>query len=186
MGTFKTEQRSYEEIAGINGEELTRANRFEGEYDPLEDRMKEGGNQQQPETIEDIKPESEGKSQIVWSDNLPIVDLKTYNTEGEEPHFIQINQVIDKITGDNNSKEEMIEKAEFNFSLKLKTLIATSATELNTIRDAIRQGRRIRLREHVDRHSKKATQNATFRSCQRKGKIKQKTWKDFEIPIAEM
>ena len=55
---------------------------------------------------------------------------------------MQINQVIDKTTGDKKKIEETIKKAEFQLKLHLKTLIADSATdaELNRVRDAMRRG----------------------------------------------
>ena len=98
-------KRSREEIAQIDGELLARTNRIGGGYQPLEDQIVEeegqNNNIQQPEISE--KPESEGGSQIIRGDNFPIVDLKAYNTEGREAQFIQINQVIDKLTGDKKS-----------------------------------------------------------------------------------
>ena len=52
--------------------------------------------QQAEERINDS--ESEGESQIIRGDNLPIVDLKNYNTEGKEAHYVQINQIIGTVT----------------------------------------------------------------------------------------
>ena len=139
-------KRSREEIAEIDGELLTQANRIGG-YQPIEDRTAEdvdpnnNNNHQQPEIIEENEPESEGESQIIRGDNFPIVDLKAYNTEGREAQFIQINQVVEKMTGDKKATEDAIKKAEFNFMLDLKTLIAKSNTdaELNRVRDAMRR-----------------------------------------------
>ena len=141
-------KRSREEIAEIDGELLTRANRLGGGYQPIEDRTAEdedpnnNNNHQQPEIIEEEnEPESEGESQIIRGDNFPIVDLKAYNTEGREAQFIQINQVVEKMTGDKKATEDAIKKAEFNFMLDLKTLIAESNTdaELHRVRDAMRR-----------------------------------------------
>ena len=103
--------------------------------------MEEEQEIKQPETIEDTEQESEGESQVVRGDNFPIVDLKSYNTDGKEIQFIQINQVIEKFTGEKNT-EATIKKAEFNFLLDLKTLIAKSSTdaELNRVRDAMKRG----------------------------------------------
>ena len=93
-------KRSREEIAEIDGELLTRANRFGGGYQPLEERVEEEDHEpQQPEIIEEAEVEGEVESQIIRGDNFPIVDLKAFNTEGKEAQFIQINQVIDKATG---------------------------------------------------------------------------------------
>ena len=142
-------KRSREEIAQIDGELLARANRFGGGYQLLEDRIVEEEDQnnknQQPEiSEEEDEPESEGESQIIREDNFPIVDLKAYNTEGREAQFMQINQVIDKLTGDKKATEEVIKKAEFNFMLDLKILIAKYNTdaELNRVRDAMRRTER--------------------------------------------
>ena len=140
-------KRSREEIAQIDGELLARTNQFEGGYQPLEDRIVEEedqNNNQQPEiSEEENEPESEGESQIIRVDKFPIVDLNAYNTDGREAQFIQINQVIDKLTGD-KATEEVIKRAEFNFMLDLKTLIAKSNTdaELNRVRDAMRRTER--------------------------------------------
>ena len=143
MCPFKTKQRSREEIAEIDGELLTRANRFGGGYQPLEERVEEEDQEpQQPEIIEETEVESEGESQIIRGDNFSIVDLKAFNTEGKEAQIIQINQVIDKITGNKKATEEAIKKAEF--TLDLKTLIAKSATdaERNRVRNAMRRNER--------------------------------------------
>ena len=128
----------------IGGELLTRANRFGGGYQPLEEKV---GEQQEPqqlqqlETIEDTEQESEGESQVIRGDNFPIVDLKSYNSDGKEIQFIQINQVIEKVTVEKKSTEDTIKRSEFNFMLDLKTLIAKSSTdaELNRVRDAMRR-----------------------------------------------
>ena len=145
---FETEQRSREKIAEIDGELLSRANRFGGGYQPLNERIVEdedlvnNNNQQKPEFLEEEKePENEGESQIVQGANFTIVDPKAYNTEGREAQFIHINQVIEKMVGDEKVMEDAIQKAEFSFMLDLKTLIAKSATdpELNRVRDAMRR-----------------------------------------------
>ena len=123
---------------------MTRANRFGGGCRPLEKQVEEQEEpqQQQPEVIEDTEQESEGESQVIRGDNFPIVALKSYNTDGKEIQFIQINQVIEKITGEKKCSEDTIKRAEFNFVLDLKTLIAKSSTnaELNRVRDAMRRG----------------------------------------------
>ena len=105
-------KRSREEITEIDGELLSRANRFGGGYQPLEDRILEeedlnnNNNHQQPEIIEEEnEPDSEGESQIERGDNFPIVDFKAYNTEGREAQFIQINQVIEKLTENKMSRK---------------------------------------------------------------------------------
>ena len=74
----KPNKRSREEIAEVDGELLTRANRFGGGYQPLEEQVGEQQElqQQQPETIEDTEQESEGESRMIRGDNFPINDLK--------------------------------------------------------------------------------------------------------------
>ena len=139
-------KRSREEIVEIDGELLSRANRFGGGYQPLDDRITDeddldnnNNNQQQPETIdEENEQDSEDESQIIRGDNFPIVDLEAYNTKGREAQFIHINQVIDKMMRDNKATEDVIKKAEFIFMLDLKTLSENSNTdaELNRVRDA--------------------------------------------------
>ena len=93
----------------LDGELMSRANRFGGGYRPLEERAEEEEQEtQQPEILEEAEPESEGESQVIRGDNFPIVDLKAFNTEGKEAQFIQINQVIGKITGNKKLTEETI------------------------------------------------------------------------------
>ena len=91
-------------------------------YQPLEERVEEEQEPQQPETIEDTEQESEGESQVIRGDNFPIVDLKSFNTDGKAIQFIQINKVIKKVTGEKKSTEDTIKKAEFNLVLDLKIL----------------------------------------------------------------
>ena len=83
--------------------------------------------------------ESEGESQIICGDNLPIVDLKNYNPEGKEAHYVQINQIIGVDTEGKKATEETIKKAEMDFMLDLKNLIAKSTTdaELNRVKLAL-------------------------------------------------
>ena len=73
--------------------------------------------------------ESEGESQIIRGDNLPLADLKNYNMEGKEGHYVQINQIIGTVTEGKKIAEETIKKAEMDFMLDLKNLIAKSATD---------------------------------------------------------
>ena len=56
-------------------------------------------------------------------DNLPIVDLMKYNTNGEEAKYIQMNHIVGKIPANKTVTEEHIKKAEFGFMMDLKTLI---------------------------------------------------------------
>ena len=100
-------------------------NEIQAEEQPMEDRSNDS--------------ESEGENQVIRGDNLPIVDLKNYNTDGKEAHYVQINQIIGAITEEKKLAEETIKKAEMDFMMDLKSLIAKSATdgELNRIKMAL-------------------------------------------------
>ena len=80
--------------------------------------------------------ECEKESQIIRGDNLPIVDLKNHNTEGKEAHYVQIIQITGAVTEVKKIVEETIKRAELDFMLDLKILIAKSAmdAELNRIK----------------------------------------------------
>ena len=54
--------------------------------------------EEQPPEEQLNDPESEGESQIIRGDNLPIVDLKNYSTERKEAHYVQFNQIIGVVT----------------------------------------------------------------------------------------
>ena len=56
-------------------------------------------------------------------DNLPIVNLSKYNTEGREAKYIQINNIVRNLTANKKITEDNIKKAEFEFMLDLKTII---------------------------------------------------------------
>ena len=68
-------------------------------------------------------------SVIMRGDNLPIVDLSKYHTDGKEAHYIQINHFVGALTENGKMTEENIKKAEFNFMLDLKTLISKTAID---------------------------------------------------------
>ena len=74
-------------------------------------------------------------------DNLPIVDLSKYNTEGKEAKYIQINHIVGKLTTNKKATEDHIKKAEFEFMLDLKTLISKTAIdpELTRVRNSMRR-----------------------------------------------
>ena len=136
-------KRSREEIAEIDAELTQRAHRIGGGYRPL-----------QPEEEEEPEAPEEGELQTeqntvdteednvkMRGDNLPIVDLSKYHTDGKEAHYIQINHIVGKITENKKLTEENIKKAEFNFMLDLKTLISKTAIdpEMTRVRDSMRR-----------------------------------------------
>ena len=81
-------KRSRKEIAEIDGKLLSRATRFGGRYQPLEERTETEQEFQQTELFEDTEQESEGERQVIRDDNFFIVDLKTSNTEWKGVQFI--------------------------------------------------------------------------------------------------
>ena len=131
-------KRSREEIAEIDAEIMRRANRLGGGYQPLqeepEDNTEEGEINQEPEDTEE-------DSVLLRGDNLPIVDLSKYNTDGKEAKYIQINHIVGKLTANKKITEENIKKAEFEIMLDLKTLISKTATdpELTHVRNSMRR-----------------------------------------------
>ena len=50
--------------------------------------------------------ETEEDSVIMRGDNLPIVDLGKYNTEGKELHYIQINHIVGTLTSNKKITED--------------------------------------------------------------------------------
>ena len=73
--------------------------------------------------------ETEDDNVIMRGDNLPIVDLSKYNTDRKETKCIQINYLVDKFTANKIVTEDHIKKAEFDFMLDLKTMIAKTAID---------------------------------------------------------
>ena len=136
-------KRSREEIAEIDVELIRRANRLGGGYQPLIEEQEE-----QPDEIREERElennEVEEDSVIMRGDNLPIVDLSKYNTEGKEAKeakYIQINHIVGKLTANKKATEDHIKKAEFEFMLDLKTLISKTAIdpELTRVRNSMRR-----------------------------------------------
>ena len=133
-------KRSREEIAEIDAELIQRTNRLGGGYHPLTEETGEPQNTEEGE-IEPEQPETEEDSLILRGDNLPIVDLSKFNTEGKEAHYIQINHIVGKLSGNKKITEDTIKKAEFEFMMDLKTLIARTAIdpELTRVRISMRR-----------------------------------------------
>ena len=106
-------------------------------------------------------PESEGESQVIRGDNLPIVDLKSYHTEGKEAHYVQINQIIETVTEGKKATKETITKTEMDFMQDLESLIAKSATdaELNRVKLALNREDRNMTPEHYRQQFKTSQQD---------------------------
>ena len=133
-------KRSQEEIAEIDAELLQRSNRLGGGYQPLTEENGEPENAEEGE-IEPEQPETEEDSLILRGDNFPIVDLSKFNTEGKEAPYIQINHIVGKLSGNKKITEDTIKKADFEFMMDLKTLIARTAIdpELTRVRISMRR-----------------------------------------------
>ena len=133
----QTQQR---EIAEIDAELIRRANRLGGGYQPLIEEQEE-----QPDEVREEgeleNNETEEDSVVMRGDNLPIVDLSKYNTEGKEAKYIQINHIVGKLTTNKKATEDHIKRAEFEFMLDLKTLISKTAIdpELTRVRNSMRR-----------------------------------------------
>ena len=139
----RSNKRSCEEIAEIDAELTQRAHRIGGGYRPLqpeEDEEPEAPEEGELQT-EQNTVNTEEDSVIMRGDNLQIVDLSKYHTDGKEAHYIQINHIVGKITENKKITEENIKKAEFNFMLDLKTLISKTAIdpEMTRVRASMRR-----------------------------------------------
>ena len=126
--TTRPNKRSREEIAEIDAELLQRTNRLGGGYQPITEETGEPENAEEGE-IEPEQPETEEDSIILRGDNLPIVDLSKFNTEGKVQHYIQINHIVGKLSVNKKITEDTIKKVEFEFMMDLKTLIARTAID---------------------------------------------------------
>ena len=131
-------KRSREEFADIDAELMRRANRLGGGYQPLHEETE---NIPEEEEIEQEPEDTEEDSIIMRGDNLPIVNLSKYNTEGKEAKYIQTNHIVGNLTTNKKITEDNIKKAEFEFMLDLKTLISKTAIdpELTRVRTSMRR-----------------------------------------------
>ena len=81
-------KRSREEIAEIDAELTQKANRISGEYRPIQVEEEEDEEPEAPEEgelqAEQNTVDTEKDSVIMLGDNLPIVDLSKYHTDGKE------------------------------------------------------------------------------------------------------
>ena len=136
-------KRSREKIAEVDAELTHRANRIGGGYRPIQVEEEE-----KPEAPEGGELQAERNkvytaedSVIMRGENLPIVDLSKYHTDGEEAHYFQINHIVGRITEIKKLTEENIKKAEFNFMLDLKILISKTAIdpEMTRVRASMRR-----------------------------------------------
>ena len=104
----RPKKRSREEIAEIDAEIMRRANRLGGGYRPIAKEEEEPEELREEGELEIENAKTEEDSVIMRGDNLPIVDLSKYNTEGKEAHYIQINLIVGKLTNNKKITEEHI------------------------------------------------------------------------------
>ena len=135
-------KRSRKEIAEIDAELIRREKGIGGGYQPREIEEE----QEEPEEIREEgeieqATETEEASVNLRGDNIPIMDLTKYNTDGNEAKYIQINHNVGKLTTNKKITEDHIKKAEFEFMMDLKTLISKTAIdpELNRVRNSMRR-----------------------------------------------
>ena len=141
LAPSRPNKRSREEIAEIDAAILKRANRLRGGYQPMTEEEDEPEKLREEGELEIENAETEEDSIIMRGDNLPIVDLSKYNTDGKETKYIQSNHIVGKLTGNKKITEEHIKKAEFEFMMDLKTVIAKTAIdpELTRVRNSMRR-----------------------------------------------
>ena len=132
----RSNKRSREEIAEIYVKLTQKANRISGGYRPIQVEEGEEEEEEEPEAPEEGELQAEQNtvnteedSVIMRGDNLPIVDLSKYHTDGKEANYIQISHIEGRKTENKKLTEENIKKAEFNFMLDLKTLISKLAID---------------------------------------------------------
>ena len=106
----------------------------------MTEEKEESGNPEEGE-LDPEQPETEEDSVVMRGDNLPIVDLSKFNTDGKQAHYIQINHIAGKLSGNKKITEDTIKKAEIEFMLDLKTLISKTAIdpELTRMRASMRR-----------------------------------------------
>ena len=142
-------KRSRDEIAEIDAELTQRAKRIGGGYQPKQVEEEEEEEPEAPEEgelqAEQNTVDIEEDSVIMRGDNLPIVDLSKYHTDGKEAPYIQINHIVGRISENKKLTEENIKKAKFNFMLDLKTLISKTAIdpEMTRVRASMRREKNI-------------------------------------------
>ena len=131
-------KRSREETAEIDAELMRKGNRLGGGYQPLQEETEENPEERE---INNGPEDTEKDSIILRGDNLLIVHLSKYKTEGKEAKYIQINHIVGTLSTNKKATEENIKNAEFEFMLDQKTLISKTAIdpELTRVRSSMRR-----------------------------------------------
>ena len=121
-------KRSQKEVAELDAELRHRAYRIGGGYQPIEiieEEEEEPEAQKKKRSTGRPKYDEYRRKQCHYAgDNLLILDLSKYHTEGKDAHYIQINHIVGKLTENKKLTDESMKKAEFNFLLDSKFLIS--------------------------------------------------------------
>ena len=114
--------------------------------------------------LEPEQPETEEDSVIMRGDNLPLVDLSKFNTDGKEAHYIQINHIVGQLSGNKKITEDTKKEAKFELMLDLKSLISKTAIdpELTKVRASMRQ-------EDTTRHNPRRIQSSIRQALHKMG-----------------
>ena len=75
------------------------------------------------------RAETKEDSVIMRGDNLLIVDLSKYKTDGKEAKYNQINYIVENLTANEKVTEDHIKKTEFDSFKGLKTFISKTAID---------------------------------------------------------
>ena len=87
---------------------MRRANRLDWEYQPIPEESEE--NPKEVEIDQELEYTEEG-SIIMRGDNLQLIDLNKYNTDGKEAKYIQTNRIVGNLTANKKATEENIKKS---------------------------------------------------------------------------
>ena len=82
---------------------MRRADRLGGGYQPIQEEPEDNPEERQ---ISQEPEDTEEDSIILRGDNLPLVDLNKYNTDGKEARYIQFNHIFGNLTANKKITEE--------------------------------------------------------------------------------
>ena len=90
---------------------MRRANQLGGGYQPLIEEQDEPEKIREEGELEIENAETEEDSVIMRGDNLPIVDLSKYHTDGKEAKDIQINHIVGKLTSNKKNNGRTLKES---------------------------------------------------------------------------
>ena len=121
---------------------ILRANTILGGYKPIVVEEEESPEEKREEgEIEQETVQTEDNGVILRGNNLPIMNLTKYNTDGKETKYLHIYHVVGKMNTNKKVTEDHIKETEFVFLMDLKTLISKTAIdpELTRVRNSMRK-----------------------------------------------